>query len=190
MRPLFLAPVIASLLAVTASAATLISQQLIPPGSGTNSNSSQLQYGFQLSGFNLSNEAIIIEFDSSLYLSLFNAIAPVGYTALALPGNSSGEPADLVLEGPFGSVGQSVPQGLFDVNFTLAAAGQTGPLPYQVFSVDNTGTFGDQVGSGFTSVTAAAVTPEPASFSLAGLSLFAAAAWLIVGRRRARFRVQ
>ena len=165
---LVLVSAFAGILALSAYAGT-IGQQLITPASGSASDSDQLEYGFQLNGFNLFQEAVDIQFSSSAYLSVLNATAPAGYTAQVLPGNSAGEPYDLLLEGP------AAPVGMFDVNFTLSGTGQTGPLNYLVYSVDSDGNFSSSpIDSGTTLITAAA-TPEPAALSLVGLSLFAAA---------------
>jgi hypothetical protein len=182
MRRILL-PLVASLLAATASAGT-IQQQLTPPNSGSNSSSSEFEFGFQLNGFNLSSEAVIIEFDASVYLSLLNATAPAGFTALALqPGTPPGAPGDLVLEEMSGGpILNSV--GMFDVNFLLSSTGQPGALPYFVFSVNSDGAFGDLIDSGTTTVQAATTTPEPQGFALVGMSIFAAAVLRSVRRQR------
>jgi hypothetical protein len=173
---LILLSTIASMIALTANAAT-IGQELITPASGSNGNSNQLEYGFQLSGFNLNQEAVDIQFDSAAYLTVLDAMAPAGYTALVLPGNSAGEPFDLILEGP------AAPIGTFDVSFTLSGTGQTGPLNYLVYSVDSGGNFSSSpIDSGTTTIEiAGAATPEPVTVRL----ILVAAAALCGLRRRA-----
>jgi hypothetical protein len=167
---------IAGMMGLTANAAT-IGQELITPASGSNGNSNELEYGFQLNGFDLDQEAVDIQLDSSAYLTVLDAMAPPGYTALVLPGNSAGEPFDLLLEGP------AAPLGTFSVNFTLSGTGQTGPLNYLVYSVDGNGNFSNNpIGSGMTTVEiAGAATPEPVTVRL----ILVAAAALCGLRRRA-----
>jgi len=162
-------PVIATCLALAASGGT-IQQQVSPLGSGV------IQYAFQLVGFNLTQgEALDFQFDPSVYASLSGASTPSGFFAIPLqPNNPPGTSGDLIVEEQStGPVSGSA--GPFTVNATLTTSGQPGVVAYNLYSVDNTGTFGSVIQSGVTSLEANGLaTPEPGSFALAGLSLVVA----------------
>ena len=134
----------------------------------------QAQYAFQLNGFNLSqSEALVIEFDPSVYLSLTNASAPSGFSVFVLqPGNPPGTPGDLIFEEMTGGpVLSSV--GAFNVGFTLSTFGQAGSLPFSLYNLNTDGTFGNLIQSGTT--IAVGASPEPVNFALVGIGLLAAA---------------
>jgi hypothetical protein len=147
-------------------------------------NSSTFQYTFSVSGFDfLQGEALDIQFDPSVYFSLLNPIAPGGFSVITLqPNNPPGAPGDYIIEGLMGTQSLSGPSALA-ISSTLAGANQPGPLPFFIYQVDSNGNFGNVVGSGTTTILAAA-TPEPFNFSLAGLGLLAAGISRVLKRWR------
>lgn len=139
------------------------------------------EYDFQLIGFSLTQgEALDIEFDPSIYLSLSNPSAPAGFSAIDLqPNNPPGTPGDVIFEeNGNGPVNGSA--GPFSVQFTLSATGGLGPVSYSLYSIDNNGAFGNQIQVGTTTFNLGLVTPEPGSFLLAGMVLCAVG----IGRKR------
>jgi PEP-CTERM motif len=168
-RMILWVPLCASFLAANINAGTIDQQT-------SNATSSSLEYTFDVSGFNfLGGEALDIQFDPAVYLALLDATAPAGYTVVTLdPNNPPGAPGDFIVEGLMGTQSLTGSNALA-VTLTLSGNGAPGPLPYFVYSLDDSGNFGDVVGSGTTTmVNLALATPEPYSLSLAGLGILAA----------------
>ncbi len=162
--------VVAGSLAVSASGGT-IQEQISALGANT------FEYTFQLTGFDLAlGQALDIEFDPAVYLSLSGPSGPAGFTLTALqPGNPPGTTGDFIVEEP-GNGPTSSPAGPFGIGVALSSSGQPGILPFFLYNVDSNGTFENLIQSGTTTLAAGglATTPEPFGFWPVGLGLLAA----------------
>ncbi|HME06744.1 MAG TPA: hypothetical protein VKG25_06820 [Bryobacteraceae bacterium] len=164
--------VVAGSLAWSASGGT-VQEQISALGPAT------FQYTFQLTGFDLAQgQALDIEFDPAVYLSLSNPSGPAGFNIVALqPGNPPGTTGDFIVEEPSSGPASS-PIGPFEVDATLSATGQPGTLPFFLYNVNSSGMFENLVQSGATILVAGALaTPEPFGFWSVGLSLLASGLW-------------
>lgn len=126
----------------------------------------EYQYTYSVSGFALSkNQEIYIQFDQSVYLTLFNGQAPAAFSlVLTEPNNPPGTPGGYSalaltdspsLAGPFS----------VDVSF-LAGSGTGASQPYFVDQFDSQGHLTSQIASGNT----VDIVPEPSTIVI-GLTL-------------------
>lgn len=142
----------------------------IVPAKGQNS----FHYTFTLDGFDLlQNQALDLEFDSSVYLSLSNPVAPATLSTTVLqPDNPPGAPGDYLLLALISNPSLS-PESL-SIDVTLIGHKKPGHLKYLIDQFDSQGHFVGVVSSGITS---ASPIPEPASVSLIGLGMLVAGVW-------------
>lgn len=118
------------------------------------------------------NEALDISFDPSLYGSLSNGVAPSGFSVTLLqPNNPPGDSGDFIA---LAQADNSSGSEAFSVQFMYLGAGQPGIQPVSLNQFDQNGVFQYAVDTpGVASQVQSSQAPEPATFTLIGISFLA-----------------
>lgn len=164
----------AGLLAGSATAATI-------QYSVTNLSGNQYRYTYTFSGFTLQlNQAVDIDFDSTLYNTLSNGVVGTGFAVFIIQPNTPPGPGGVYTAEA--TVNNPSLAGPFSIDFLYTGIGTPGSQPFTIDQFDGSGGFVSQLDSGITAA------PEPGSFA------FAVAGLLLVGgyavRRRSKRSVQ
>jgi hypothetical protein len=160
--------------AVTSSAG-VIQYVLDPPPTPPSGVTAEAEsYEYLISGFTLkANQELDIQFDPTLFASIFNGVAGPGFDLLLLqPNNPPGAAGDY---SALALVDSPSWAGTFSVDFKLSGAAVPGPQKFFIDQFDPNGNFVGVIDSGFTTpVPVQTSVPEPGNLAVLWVVLCAA----------------
>jgi hypothetical protein len=160
--------------AVTSSAGVIQYVLDPPPAPPSGVTTEAESYEYLISGFSLkANQELDIQFDPTLFASIFNGVAGPGFDLLLLqPNNPPGTPGDY---SALALVDSPSWTGTFSVDFRPSGAGVPGRQEFFINQFDPNGNFLGVIDSGFTTpVPVQTSVPEPGNLSILWVVLSAA----------------